>query len=357
MGLTLLPVRTGYENILPYRVSDQYAVMATEAGVVKEVTKNAIVVVYAKSGEKRHPLGKRFGKWQGKVIPHELITELKTGDKFKEGTPVTYNPAFFQYNWVAGTLSYKMGVLANVALVENNDTLEDSSAMDATLAKKLNTYIVETRDILVNFDQEVDNIIKVGTDVEYETVLCSLLDTLSTASSEKFFTEESRMILADLNTLSKKAETKGKVVAMEAVYCGDPEEMTESLKTIVEKLDRERSQSAKDQGKPRVDGSVNAGFRVDGMVLSHNTCVIRVRIEVLQEMRNGSKIVTSHQMKSVTSRTWDEPYETESGQRVDLFFGYQSLQNRIVNSPEIIGTTNNLMVAASKAVIKAYRGK
>lgn len=357
VGLTLLPVRTGYENILPYRVSEQYAVMATEPGIVKEVNKNAIVVQFAKSGEKRYPLGKRFGKWQGKVVPHDLITELKAGDKFKEGTAITYNPAFFQYNWVAGTLSYKMGVLAKVALVENNDTLEDSSAMDAEMAKKLNTYIIETRDVLVKFDQEVEDMVKVGTEVEYESVLCNLLDTLSTASTEKFFTNESRAILTDLNTVNKKAEVKGKVVALEAVYSGDPEDMTESLRAIVEKLDRERSQAAKDQGKPRIDGSVPANFRVDGTVLAHNTCVLRVRIEVLQEMRNGSKVVTSHQMKSVTGRTWDKPYETESGQKVDLFFGYQSLQNRIVNSPEIIGTTNNLMVAATKAVIKAYRGK
>ena len=157
--------------------------------------------------------------------------------------------------------------------------------------------------------------------------------------------------------MTKRAETKGKVVALEAVYSGDPEDMTESLRAIVEKLDRERSQAAKDQGKPRVDGSVPPGFRVDGTIVDHGTCVLRVRIEVLQEMRNGSKIVTSHEMKSVTGRTWDKPYETESGQKVDLFFGYQTLQNRIVNSPEIIGTTNNLMVAATKAVIKAYRGK
>lgn len=357
VGLTLLPVRTGYENVLPYRVSSQYAVMATEPGVVKEVNKNAIVVQFAKSGEKRYPLGKRFGKWQGKVVPHDLITELKEGEKFKEGTAITYNPAFFQYNWVAGTLSYKMGVLAKVALVENNDTLEDSSAMDAEIARKLNTYIIEDVDVLVKFDQEVENLIKVGAEVEYETVLCNLLDTLSTASTDKFFTGDSREILADLNTVTKRAETKGKVVALEAVYSGDPEDMTESLRAIVEKLDRERSQAAKDQGKPRVDGSVPPGFRVDGTIVDHGTCVLRVRIEVLQEMRNGSKIVTSHQMKSVTGRTWDKPYETESGQKVDLFFGYQSLQNRIVNSPEIIGTTNNLMVAATKAVIKAYRGK
>ena len=132
-------------------------------------------------------LNKRFGKWQGKVVPHDLITELKVGDKFKAQDCITYNPAFFQYNWIAGTISYKMGVLANVALVENNDTLEDASAMSDKMAEKMSTKIVETRDVLVKFDQEIENLIKVGTEVEYDTVLCNLLDTLSTASSEKFF--------------------------------------------------------------------------------------------------------------------------------------------------------------------------
>ncbi len=357
VGLTLLPVRTGYENVLPYRVSELYAVIAKESGVVKDITKNSIVVNFAKMGEKRYPIGKRFGKWQGKVVPHDLITELKVGEKFREGTPITYNPAFFQYNWITGCLSYKMGVLARVALVENNDTLEDSSALSIELAKKLNTYIIEDRDIFIKFDQEIENLVKVGDEVEYETTLCNMLDTIATASTDKFFTGESREILADLNTLNKKAEAKGRVVAIEAVYVGDPEDMTESLRTIVEKLDREKSQAAKDMGKSRVDGSTTAGMRIEGLVMQLNTCVIRVRIEVLQEMRNGSKVVASHQMKSVSGRVWDEPYETETGQIVDKFFGYQSLQNRIVNSPEIIGSTNNLMIAATQDVIKAFRGK
>ena len=357
VGLTLLPVRSGYENVIPFRVNPLYAAMAKEEGVVKEITKNVVVVKYKSGVEERYPIGKRFGKWQGKIIPHDLITELKVGDKFKEGTAITYNPLFFQYDWVAGTLSYKQGLLGRVALVENVDTLEDGSAMSSDLAKKLDTYIVHSRDILVDFEQEVIDLIKVGTEVDYETLLCTLRNTLMTASNERLFTGESKEILADISAINPRAEAKGKVVAIEALYCGDVEEMSESLRTLVEKCDKEKSQVAKDNGKPRQDGSVNSGFRVEGLTLSLNTCIIRVRIESLQDMGNGSKIVTGYQMKSVTGRTWDQPQTTESGQPIDLFFGYQSLQNRIVNSPELIGTTNNLMYAATQAAIKAYRGQ
>ena len=356
VGMTLLPVRTGYENVLPYRVSKLYAYMAREDGTVTELTKN-VIVIKTKTGEViRLPLGRRSGKWQGKAVPHELITDLKLGDKFKAGTPVTYNPLFFQYNWVAGTLSFKQGLLANVALIESIDTLEDSSAMSSKLTSKLDTYIVEPRDVLVNFTQEVENFVKIGQEVEYETLLCSLLDTLSTSSTAQMFTGDSREILNDIAQINPKAEYKGKVVNIEAIYVGDPEEMTESLRAIVEKCDREKSNAAKEQGKPRQDGSTTPGYRVDGTVLEANTCVLRVSIECLQNMRTGSKVVVAHQMKSVTGRVWDEDVLTESGQEVDLFFGYQSLQNRIVTSPEVLGTTNKLMIAATKAAIKAYRG-
>ena len=38
VGLTLLPVRTGYEAIIPYRVSKLYAYIAREEGTIKEIT-------------------------------------------------------------------------------------------------------------------------------------------------------------------------------------------------------------------------------------------------------------------------------------------------------------------------------
>lgn len=357
VGMSLMPVRTGYEKMIAYRAGPQYAAMASEDGIVELINKNVLVAKYKSGKKERYPLGKRFGKWQGKTIPHELVTELKTGDKFSEGDNLTYSPAFFQYDWVAGAISYKQGLLGRVALVETPDTLEDGSAMSSTLGKKLDTYIVHTRDIPVEFTREVTNLVKVGAEVEYETLLCTMLDELTTASNDRLFTGESREILADISSINPKAEVKGKVVGIEAVYCGEPEDMSESLRAIVEKCDREKSTAASDQGKARQDGSANAGYRIEGLTIDLNSCIIRVRIESLQDMGNGSKVVNSHQMKSVSGRIWEEEHLTESGLVVDEFFGYQSLQNRTVNSPELLGTTCNLLNAGTLATIKAYRGK
>lgn len=47
--------------------------------------------------------------------------------------------------------------------------------------------------------------------------------------------------------------------------------------------------------------------------------------------------------------------ETKNGEPIDVIFGYQSISNRIVQSAELIGTTNTLLKLISKEVIDIYR--
>lgn len=47
--------------------------------------------------------------------------------------------------------------------------------------------------------------------------------------------------------------------------------------------------------------------------------------------------------------------ETEKGETIDAIFGYQSVSNRIVQSAELIGTTNTLLKLITQEVIDLYR--
>ncbi|MNI60478.1 hypothetical protein D3C73_1156980 [compost metagenome] len=47
--------------------------------------------------------------------------------------------------------------------------------------------------------------------------------------------------------------------------------------------------------------------------------------------------------------------QTESGLDLDALFSYTSFSNRIVLSPELIGTTTTLLKVLSKKVVEAYR--
>lgn len=62
-------------------------------------------------------------------------------------------------------------------------------------------------------------------------------------------------------------------------------------------------------------------------------------------------------MKTIFGRVMGGVNETESGVPIDAIFSYESINARIVRSPEIIGTTNTLLKIISRRVVDAYRGK
>jgi hypothetical protein len=66
--------------------------------------------------------------------------------------------------------------------------------------------------------------------------------------------------------------------------------------------------------------------------------------------------VFGNQLKSIFGRIMSGRNETESGVAIDGIFGYLSISNRIVYSPELMGTTNSLLKVISKRVVQAYRG-
>nr|DAS66935.1 MAG TPA: hypothetical protein [Caudoviricetes sp.] len=59
-------------------------------------------------------------------------------------------------------------------------------------------------------------------------------------------------------------------------------------------------------------------------------------------------------MKTTISRRLTGKNETASGRPIDAWFGYQSISNRIVKSPEVIGTTCSLLRLATSRALAAY---
>lgn len=61
-------------------------------------------------------------------------------------------------------------------------------------------------------------------------------------------------------------------------------------------------------------------------------------------------------MKTVFGEIYDKDYITENGEVIDAIFSNKSINDRIVLSPYIIGTTNSLLeVIANKAVEIYFR--
>jgi hypothetical protein len=60
-------------------------------------------------------------------------------------------------------------------------------------------------------------------------------------------------------------------------------------------------------------------------------------------------------MKTVFSEVIEGEFRAEDGTEIDAVFGNTSINDRIVMSPYIIGTTNTLLGVIAKKAIAAYR--
>lgn len=71
-------------------------------------------------------------------------------------------------------------------------------------------------------------------------------------------------------------------------------------------------------------------------------------------MLDNRKLVFGNQMKSIISNVVEKPYIAEDGTVVDITFSRQSVANRIVNSIDLIGTSNTVLSLIEKEAIELW---
>ncbi|BAW19301.1 putative RNA polymerase beta subunit [Ralstonia phage RP31] len=354
-GYTQAMVRTGYEQVIPHRVGDMFAVTAKKPGKVLSVKPDGIIVEFADGEKLGVVLGRRYGNAAGLTIPHTIATDMVVGQAFEVGEPIAYNTGFFERDMLnPKQIIWKSATLAKVALMESPDTLEDSSAISVKLTKKLITEQVKIKDIVVNFDQEIHRMVKEGEAVEPESMLCIIEDALS--ARNQFLDEETLDTLRVLGAQTPQAKIKGKIERIEVYYNGDLEDMSPSLRALAMFSDKKIAARNTSIGRKAYSGQVSDEFRIGTDPLLMDTACIRVYMSAKVSAGVGDKGVFGNQMKTVFGRVFNDNVRSESGVEIDAIFGAKSVADRIVTSPYLIGTTTTLLMVAAKRVIKAYRG-
>lgn len=347
-------VRTGYEQVVAHRTNDLFAYSARKPGKVIEVSNDGIIIEY-EDGERRGiELGRRYGSAAGLTIPHEVITMMKPGQKFKEGDIISYNPSFFEPDFLnPSNVVLKTGVVVKVALMESSKTFEDSSTISKKASELLTTKITYVRTIVVNFKDSVRKLVKVGTNLNPEDILCIVEDPV-TANSE-VFDEETIDTLRMLSAQAPKAKYSGVVERIQVFYHGSKEDMSDNLAEISTISDRELSRRNRAAGKKAFTGEVDDSFRIEGDSLPIDTLAIQIYITATVAAGTGDKGVFANQLKTVFCDVYEQPIVTESGVTIDGIFGQKSIDDRIVNSPDIIGTTNTLLKVIGAKAVAAYK--
>lgn len=357
-------VRTGYERVVAHRVSDDFAAVAEKDGKVTKIDHEAklMEVTYNDGTRNVFRIDDQYEYAESIVIQQNLVTNYKVGDKFKKQDVLTYNKNFFTRDNFTGQADYTTGVMANVAFIETDTTLEDSTEISEALSKKLAIDPVNPKVITLSAKSKVYKALGIGDKVEVSTPLM-IFEEDPVGEDNGLTVDESTMeLLGDLNRATPSAGYSGEIVHIDAYYGGSISNMNPSVAKLVNTAIAGTNAAAKlASGSMRENefiksSQVPVGSKFKGIEFDEDTVMFIYYIKERIPHSTGDKLVLCNQLKATTAAIFPKPIQTESGVPVDMFFSQRGVNARKCLSPFLNGIISRLMEKTEKNIIKDYFG-
>lgn len=346
--------RTGSERALIGRMGKEFAQVAKGDGVVKEVTDTNLIVEYKDGTTDTFRIGSSVVNAEGTRYPHELKTMLKPKDKVKAGDLLYYNDGFFVPSAIEkNKVDYSLGLNAFVAFREANYTIEDSAAISENLSKRMGTQVIKMRTKVMEFDQEISQIVKVGDKVDLDTPL-ALIEDGFTSEMDK---DELAQALKRYSSNIVRAGDVGVVSHIEVFYNGEIDDMSPSLKALTTKSENARRKLAKEKGEKFFPNKVERNVRIDGNQVEAQQAILVFHVTATLGMGVVDKLVFASQLKSTVGKVLFGENKTLEGEEIDSIFGALSGLNRMVLSVYKQGAVNTYLRYVGEEAYKMFTGK
>lgn len=298
----------------------------------------------------------------GYYITQKLaLNQLSLGSKFKRGDILAFNHEYFTPDPYSRQVDWKIGVHANIAFIECDGTLDDSSVISPELSEKLGFQPVHVNDITLTKDTNVHQIAKVGQHIEGTDVLITFDESKIPESMQANADAEMIAMLNQLNRVAPKAKHSGMVVKLEAYHTCELNELSSSLATIVKYANNQKNArakfaiSSKNTNTYQPSKPITNTDRFAGVVLDKDTVVLRFYIQEASAMEAGSKLVISSSLKSVCGKVLPASIDVEDHSiKVDGCMSWKSSNNRIVMSPSLTGIANRVLDTMEDEVLSMY---
>ena len=296
----------------------------------------------------------------GICISQKIKCKVNTGDKVKKGDIICYNEEFFEDDPYSTQVSWKHGVNATIALIENDSTLEDSNLVTRDLSRKLSMQPTEmSKPINMTKDTIVHYIAKVGDQVKHADRLMQFEDAgyegLGGITSDYL-----SGVLSKLDQHIPKVKHSGEIVKIEVFYSCSTSEMHPSLAKVVKEIDkfkltRHRFAQGTDNSLEHLPPSpLPEGTKYKNIIMDKDTVVFLFYTKQTVTFESGDKCVFGNQMKSVSAKNFEGDILTESGIKVDGVFSATSLSKRIVLSTQLVGVGNRVLEQAERNILDMW---
>lgn len=290
-----------------------------------------------------------------------VINGFKQGDKVKRGDIIIYNDRFFTPDPYSKQVYWNIGVLKDVILIDCDSTLEDSCVIDPSLSEDLKFNPVHVRDITLSKKTTIHRYAAIGTSLTSVDPL--MIFDQSELNSDMFggLDDEAIKLLGKVNRRTPKAKFTGKVVALDAFYTGNIQDMSPSVRGLVNLINKMKHQKhqaaagAENQSNYPGAQSINHSNRIGITDLDEETIVFRFYIQQDMGMNGGDKVEFDSSLKSVCTGVSKHSWVSEDGTlTAHALFSSIGIDNRIINSPKIEGMCNKILETAERQILKMY---
>lgn len=307
--------------------------------------------------------GTKFTSAAGSFVKQMIVCNVHPGEHIKRGDVIAYNSGFFEQDpFNSKQVTWKHGVMANVVLMEANDTIEDSDAISTDLSKRLKTSISHLRTLSITANTIIRDIKNVGDEVQTTDLLCTLedadIDILSNTKNNAMLD-----LLTSLNRKAPRVHYHGVISEVDVLYSCPISKMHPSLAAVVKQINAKKhalakaaSTTSKFSEYPE-PSQVVVGTKYCGVDFDVDTVLFMFYISEDIDHGAGDKLVLGAQAKSVCASVIEKPISTESGVRVDMLFSGRSVNNRIITSPTTMGFVNRILEKLEDVVLDLYYKK
>ena len=356
-----LLVTNGADEVLPYLTTDIFCKKAEMAGTVKEyVPDNYMIIQYENGKNEFVDLSEKIEKNSdgGFFVNTKLVANnMSVGKKFKTGDILAYDKDSFSKGSLGESdkLTYNVGKLAKVAIINSDDNFEDSAMVTSKLAEDLSTFVVVQEARVLSKDTNIYNVKPVGSQVQQEDILFET----QTAYAEEDVNALLKALAGDEETISRlnrrpvRSPVTGEVVGMKLYRTCEIEEMSPSLQKLFKSYEANAKKIQKhlqDLGinDPTLTPSTKKLPPIGKLKNSPDSVLIEFYVRYHDIMAVGDKLTYWSANKGVVHSIVDSteaPYtDFRPEEEISAFTGITSINKRQIASNIIIGSLNKLCI-------------
>lgn len=357
-------ITNGADEALPYLASNTFAYKSKKPGFIKEKTDDHIILEYNDGTFDYVNLDSKIiknssGGFFGSLT---LESDLNEGAKFRAGDIIAYDKSSFDGGvGLNNNLAYNAGTLVKMAIMYTDEGIEDSGIITEWMSDALSSEVIIKSEVNLDANTNVYDIVKVGQHIEEGEPLI----TFQESTNDEDVNNLMKALGADEDEISelgrhfKRSKYTGEVVDIKIYRTAETSEMSDSLKKIVSKYEKEKLVKKGSMKKYNIDqeytlDSTGVLPATGKLKNTPDGVLIEFYIKFNDKFKIGDKDVLDAALKNVIKDIipkGEEPYsEFRPNEEISTLGALNSIEGRMVGSISNNGCLNKILIELDRSV-------